>query len=153
MQETKKINGRPPIYRDEFSVQAGKLALLGMKDTELAQYFGVTVECIDKWKQNHPNFLQAIKENREISDIDVVVSLRKRALGYTASDGKDIPPDTTAAIFWLKNRQGKYWREKQEIATVEKIESEDVDIDSMSANELKTYMDFLKKHKKIDRSK
>lgn len=28
---------------------------------------------------------------------------------------KHYPPDTTAAIFWLKNRQPKKWRDKQEI--------------------------------------
>ena len=28
----------------------------------------------------------------------------------------EMPPDTTAAIFWLKNRQPDKWREKQELA-------------------------------------
>jgi len=35
---------------------------------------------------------------------------------------KHYPPDTTAAIFWLKNRQPAKWREKQEVETTIKVE-------------------------------
>jgi len=30
---------------------------------------------------------------------------------------KQYPPDPTSAIFWLKNRQPKIWRDKQEEET------------------------------------
>jgi hypothetical protein len=63
------------------------------------------------------------------ADERVTRSLFQRAVGYTASrdahrvhQGKAIatelikhyPPDTTACIFWLKNRRPEEWREKFE---------------------------------------
>jgi hypothetical protein len=99
----------------------------GKTDAEVADIVGVCEKTINNWKGRHPKFLEALKESKEIADELVEASLFSRAVGYSHADVKVItsfgnieivpctkyyPPDTTAAIFWLKNRQPERWREK-----------------------------------------
>ena len=42
--------GRPSKYKDEYCEQAEKLARLGVTDKEMAEFFGVTVQMLNKWK-------------------------------------------------------------------------------------------------------
>ena len=125
--------GRPTEYKEEYNEQVYKLCLLGAIDKEIADFFGVEEKTLNNWKIKHPEFLQSIKEGKEKADAEVAKSLYKRATGYKKKSIQfatfrgeitdreeyieDIPPDTTAAIFWLKNRKADVWREKQEIAT------------------------------------
>lgn len=121
---------RPTEYKEEYAEQARKLCLLGYTDKQLADFFNVAESTINNWKLKHPGFVESIKKGKAIADIEVVESLFKRATGfeYTEVEAKEsggraskkvtkkvVPPDTTAAIFWLKNRQSKTWRDKQEI--------------------------------------
>lgn len=120
--------GRPTKYKEEYSEQAYKLCLLGHTDAELASFFEVDERTINNWKIDYPDFFQSIKKGKEIADGNVVQSLYHRAIGYQAPDidikmyegqiietpyTKHYPPDATSAIFWLKNRQPKKWRDKQ----------------------------------------
>ena len=120
--------GRPTKYRIEYNEQAYKLCLLGHTDEELADFFEVHVSTIHQWKLDYPDFSDSIKKGKEIADAEVSKSLYHRALGYShpgvdikAVNGeivetqvmKHYPPDATSAIFWLKNRQPKKWRDKQ----------------------------------------
>ena len=130
MGEKKHAGGRPPIYKQEFAEQAKKLCLLGATDESLADFFGVSISCVAKWKVAHSEFLYALKEGKEVADATVAQSLFNRACGYKTKEAKiasvegkitDIvevdkyyPPDSTAAIFWLKNRQPKVWRDRVE---------------------------------------
>jgi hypothetical protein len=122
--------GRPTDYKEEYAEQAYKLCLLGHTDAELAEFFEVAESTINNWKHAHPEFLESVKRGKEIADGYVTESLYKRATGYSHPDvdikcyegeiietplTKHYPPDTTAAIFWLKNRQPKKWRDKHEI--------------------------------------
>ena len=97
--------GQPTAYKPEYPEQARKLCLLGYTDLELADFFSVCEATINNWKIAHPEFLESIKSGKVFADTDVVSSLHDKAI-----DG-----DTTAMIFWLKNRQPKMWRDKQEI--------------------------------------
>lgn len=122
--------GRPTKYKPEYEEQAYKLALLGATDADLADFFGVTEKTIRNWKKDHKGFLPALKKGKAEADAHVADRLFKRATGYTHeavkifNDGgkplvvpyeKHYPPDTTAAIFWLKNRQPEAWRDKQTV--------------------------------------
>lgn len=119
---------RPTNYREEYAEQARKLCLLGYTDKQLADFFNVSEQTINTWKTKHPQFLESIKKGKEIADVEVVESLYKRAIGTEYEEvelkvngkvkskrviKKFIPPDTTAQIFWLKNRQPQKWRDKQ----------------------------------------
>lgn len=95
--------GRNPEYKPEYDDIARKLCLLGHTDAELAAYFEVSETTINNWKIQYPSFLESLKDGKERADIKVTEGLYKRACDN----------DTTAAIFWLKNRQPKKWRDKQ----------------------------------------
>lgn len=123
--------GRPTKFKPEYVEQARKLAELGATDREIATFFEVTESTVYLWKLEHPSFSEALKVGKTAADDRVEQSLYRRALGY-AHDAVKIavnaqgevtevpfvehyPPDTTAAIFWLKNRRRDEWRDKQEI--------------------------------------
>lgn len=122
--------GQSSTYRPEYAEQARKLCLLGATDKELADFFEVTEQTINNWKKEQIEFFESIKKGKDLADADVAERLFNRACGYVAPDVdikvidsrivktdflKHYPPDTTAAIFWLKNRQKNKWRDKQEI--------------------------------------
>lgn len=122
--------GRPTSYKKEYDEQAYKLCLLGATDKEMADFFGVSEVTFNAWKKNHPEFLKSLKAGKESADANVAKSLYHRALGYSHPEDKIFndngepliiptikyyPPDTTAAIFWLKNRKPQEWRDKREL--------------------------------------
>ena len=127
-----KKRGRPPKWKPEYVDQAHKLALLGLTDVEIAQVFDVSEKTLNNWKKKKPDFLQSLKRGKMLADAEVSMSLYKRARGYTKTTTRDVkindevrtlnetkhyPPDSTAIIFWLKNRQPEKWRDKQEVAS------------------------------------
>lgn len=124
--------GRPSAYSKEFAKQAEKLAALGATDMEVADFFEVDVRTIYRWKHGHPEFCQALNVGKDKADERVINSLYQKAVGYEQDEVKifmpagaeapvyapyraKIAPDTTAAIFWLKNRKPTDWRDKQEV--------------------------------------
>lgn len=106
--------GRPTDYRPEYCEQAEKLCLLGHTDRELAEFFEVVEATIYNWKNEHPEFLEAIKRGKQVADANVAQAMYKNACGHTVA-GEYYPPNPTSGIFWLKNRQPKKWRERQEL--------------------------------------
>lgn len=130
-------NGRKTKYKQEYDELAFNYCLLGAKDTQLAEFFNVTEQTINNWKKDHPSFFESIKKGKQDADAEVANSLFHRAKGYSHPEVKvfnnqgeivthdtirHYAPDPTSAIFWLKNRQPKLWRDKQEIENTHKIE-------------------------------
>lgn len=119
--------GRPTKFQTAFIEQAQKLAELGATDREAAEFFDVSEDTLYTWKHTHPEFSEALKVGKATADNRVEQSLYRRALGYkhdavkiqVGGDGtittvpftEVYPPDTTAAIFWLKNRRPDLWRD------------------------------------------
>jgi hypothetical protein len=125
----KKGPGRPSKYKEEYAEQAKKLAEHGFTDEEMADFFKVCVSTLYLWKTKHIQFSDAIKIGGSPCDDRVERSLYQRATGYIIKSEKvfnasgtvlraetfeHIPPDTGAAIFWLKNRRKEQWRDKTE---------------------------------------
>lgn len=123
MEESRKV-GRPTKYKEEYVELAYKLTLLGMIDTQLADFFEVHESTIHQWKIDYPEFSESIRRGKAISDIEVVEALRKRAIGYSYDEikveeseqgkkktttTKEVIPDTTAQMFWLRNRHADKW--------------------------------------------
>ena len=131
-QGSKNKGGRPKIeFKEEYCKQVEKLCKLGATDKELAGFFEVSLRTLQYWKKEYPQFLHSLKSGKMIADADVAQRLYERAMGYEHAEtkffhhqGKIVsvetttyyPPDTTAAIFWLKNRQPENWRDKKEIS-------------------------------------
>ena len=140
----KKRRGRPKGikskidtsgYMPEFDKQAYKLCMLkNCIDTELAEFFEISVSTLKRWCKKYPSFGEAINKGKEESDFNVVKSLYSRAVGYShpeekvfMHDGEPVivnttkhyPPDTVACLAWLNNRQRDTWRNKDHQASVE----------------------------------
>lgn len=108
-------------------VDNNKLEELDYAESELAKKLNISIQQLAEWKETYPDLMKIIEENNEYYDDKVEQALLKRALGYeyeeteivASKDGKtskvkktkkEVPPDTTAIIFWLKSRNPKRWR-------------------------------------------
>lgn len=102
----------------------------GFTDEQIATKIGISKQTFYDWKKKYPDFSDSLKKGKEIVDIQVENALLKRALGYEyveyleecSEDGikkkktvKHVIPDTTAQIFWLKNRRPDLWRDKRDL--------------------------------------
>ena len=106
----------------------------GLTDEQIAKEIGVTTATLYNWKKAHKPIVEALKRGKAPVDAGVEKSLLQRAMGYDVVERtsalqrdpetgemamvvvkevtKHIPPDTTAQIFWLKNRKPAQWRDK-----------------------------------------
>lgn len=100
----------------------------GCTDDEIAKHCNVAPRTFANWKAKYPQLAAILRQGKEYADRRVERSLYQRALGCRVEevvyngDGdivkrivKDVPPDVTAIIFWLKNRKPEEWRDKREI--------------------------------------
>lgn len=101
----------------------------GLTDEQLAHNMGVTTSTLYAWKAKYSEISEALKRGKKVVDVEVENALLKRAKGFeytetrveqSVKDGRKVtlikrfvPPETAAAIFWLKNREPEKWREKQ----------------------------------------
>lgn len=137
-----KLPGRKGAYDADVPKRVFELAKLGLTERKIAMAIGVSHATIDNWKNKHPELLDALLAGKDQFDHGVQKSLIQRAQGYTYWEkkietikikGKSFPkvtrtkkhvlPDTTAIIFWLKNRHYTEWADvnKQEIHQVTDI--------------------------------
>lgn len=131
--------GRPTKYNEKFADLAYSFCLLGADDAFLALEFGVDEATINRWKIKYPEFCESLKKGKAIADAKIVQSLYKRAKGFDFTERhyelkkvktaegeaekeemvcvkkvvKYIAPDPVSIIYWLNNRQPKYWKNKQ----------------------------------------
>lgn len=105
----------------------------GLTDEQIARNMGINVSTLYDWKKKYSEISKSLKKGKEVIDRQVENALLKRALGYEYDevteqydrDGdcffkkvvtKQVQGDTTAQIFWLKNRKPEQWRDKQDIS-------------------------------------
>jgi len=129
--KAKAVMGRPTPYNPKTHpgfVEA--LARLGLNDEAIAVKLGISTATLYNWKNQHPDFLEAIKRGKTEPDDAVEASLYKRANGYEQTVQKPmvvggevkiveytekVAASDTAIIFTLKNRRPDRWRDKQEV--------------------------------------
>lgn len=120
--------GRPTLYNATLHPQqAHRLALLGLGDNQMAAVMGISPGTFNNWKKEHEEFLNELDQGRDEADGHVAAALLQRAVGYSHPDVdikmykgdiietpiiKHYPPDTAAALTWLKNRQPRLWRDR-----------------------------------------
>lgn len=130
--------------KDENLIKIKGWAKSGLSNEQIAKNIGINVATLYEWVNKYAEIGEALKKNKEIADYEVENSLYERALGqrvvlkkpvkvkrieYDPTTGKKIreyeevvsadeevyiTPDTTAQIFWLKNRKPECWRNKPE---------------------------------------
>lgn len=160
--------GRPTVYDPSFVEQVEKLCHLGATDTEIADFFNVDVRTIYRWKLKYPDFCQAIKIGKEPADDRVERSLYQRAAGYSYVEQQafkvkigpqeetvmvvDVerhqPCDTTAAIFWNKNRKPKDWKDVKSVDMSSKdgtMTPKGIDLSSLSPEVLEAVVAAMDK--------
>lgn len=110
----------------------------GLSEKQIAHNMGIAYSTFKDWKNKHSAFSALLKKSKRVIDEQVENSLLTKALGFTktvtkpvkvkevkySKEGKRqkevekvvmveeqvyVPPDTTAMIFWLKNRLPKDW--------------------------------------------
>lgn len=109
----------------------------GLTDEQISNNLGISTTTFYEYKSKYPEFSDTLKKGKEVIDYEVENSLLKKALGYeykeitkemkynrekevyelvvTKEVTKQVIPDTTAQIFWLKNRKPRQWRDKVEV--------------------------------------
>lgn len=118
-----------------FLKEIGQMARDGATEAEIAGKLNVAYSTFKKYKSDHEELRQALAANKEMADLNVEAALYRRATGFeydevtqerrfnrqtgefelvtTKTVTKTVPPDTTAQIFFLKNRRPDKWRDKQ----------------------------------------
>ena len=106
----------------------------GLTEEQIAHNMGIRRQTLNTWKNKYHSINDTLKRGKEVVDRQVENALLKRALGYRYEeitkemvlDGsgelavtkvveKEVAPDTTAQIFWLKNRKPAEWRDVKHI--------------------------------------
>lgn len=98
----------------------------GLIDEQIATNIGVSYSTFKEWKKKFPDFSAALKKGKDVVDREVENALYKSAIGFiyeeeTVTNAGDVvlvkkysKPNTTAQIFWLKNRKRNQWTDKVE---------------------------------------
>lgn len=124
----KRGKGQPTKYDPRYNHIARQACIIGAVEEDIARMLDVTITTVKNWKRDHYDFFVAIKQGKDIYDVEAVESsLLKRARGYDheveeeratregdilkLSKVTHIPPDVGAAIFWLCNRQPERWKQ------------------------------------------
>lgn len=139
----------------------------GLTDKQIAQNIGITEQTLNNWKKSYPSFFESLKRGKEVVDVQVENALLKRALGYTYDEvtrervldydpttgqvtgshmevtkkvTKEVQGDTTAQIFWLKNRRPEQWRDKRDVQVEGEINTNNP-FQGLSTDELRKLID------------
>ena len=104
----------------------------GLIDKDIAHNIGVSENTFCRWKKRSPAILGALRDGKPVADRKVESALFRSALGYqytevtrerdetgamvvTKEVVKEVKPNTTAQVFWLKNRLPEVWRDHPEL--------------------------------------
>ncbi|EFT93898.1 helix-turn-helix domain-containing protein [Enterococcus faecalis] len=112
---------------EEGLIKIGGWAKDGLTDEQIAQNIGISRSTLNEWKKRFPDIKDTIKRGKEVVDRQVENALFKSAIGYEYTEitkeltdsgmkvtkrvTKQVAPNPTSAIFWLKNRKPDQWRE------------------------------------------
>ncbi|WP_455256730.1 transposase [Peptoniphilus asaccharolyticus] len=123
----------------------------GLTDEQIAKNMGVRTSTLYDWKKKYSEISESLKRGKEVVDRAVENALLKRALGYSYTETtkelvgtkmivtkevvKEVQPDTTAQIFWLKNRRPDIWRDRKDLEAKVDVNQQDPFKD-MSKDEL-----------------
>lgn len=113
----------------------------GLTDEQIAKNLGISKASLENYKNQYLDFLDTLKRGKEVVDREVENALLKNALGYETEEiteeydakgrlisskriKKKVAPNTTAQIFWLKNRKPADWRDKKDVDVAGEIKTQ-----------------------------
>ena len=119
----------------------------GLTEEQITHNMGISRETLSQWKKKYPDISDTLKRGKEVVDLQVENALLKRALGYEYEEvsekyesgtltekkviKKQVIPDTTAQIFWLKNRRPDKWKDKQDVQVSGELKEEQTKLDDL----------------------
>lgn len=125
----------------------------GLTDEQIADNMGICRDTLIQWKKRFSDISDTLKRGKAVVDIEVENALLKRAVGYSYNEvtqerqlnpetgeyemavtkvvTKEVQPDTTAQIFWLKNRKRDVWKDKQNIEMSGNFNMESTKLDNI----------------------
>lgn len=122
-----------PWRTQEGLIQLEAWARNGLTLKQIAHNCNISERTLHNWRDCFPDIAEAIKKGAEVVDIEVENALKKAAVGYNYEEierhveliggvervkekrtTKYMPPNVTAAIFWLKNRKRNVWQDRPE---------------------------------------
>lgn len=111
-------------------------ALDGLTDAQIAKNMGIAEATLYRWKVDFQDIRESLQAPKDIADRAIENALYKKALAG----------DTTAMIFWLKNRKRLEWRDRIEnnIVTEEPIKV-DLNLQALDKEQLRLLVDLSKK--------
>lgn len=110
----------------------------GLTDEQIANNIGISRSTLAEWKKKYEDISDTLKKGKEVVDYQVENALLRNA----------IKGDTTAQIFWLKNRRPDKWRDKRDLEHSGGINVQN-QYENMTEEEL---MELAKKYEKINSS-
>lgn len=143
---------------EEGLMKIGGWAKDGLFDEQIAHNMGIKRQTLYEWKKRFPVISDVLKVNKEVVDRQVENAMLKSALGYKFEEvthenvfdeqegeyvlkvtkvvTKEVNPNVTAQIFWLKNRKPGQWRDKQEVEHSGGLDNK-LDLSGISVEELR----------------
>lgn len=128
----------------------------GLTDEQISRNMGIAYSTLRSWRDKFSAISAVLKKGKEVVDREVENALLKRALGYeytettreavknpdsgdiemrvTKEVTKKVVPDTTAQIFWLKNRKPDKWRDKPSYEDTSEIDKLDAILKGLKDN-------------------
>lgn len=96
----------------------------GLTDKQIAHNIGISQATLYEWKKQFPELSDTLKKSKDVVDRMVENALFKNA----------IEGNTTAQIFWLKNRKPDKWREKPVYEDTSELDKLDAILKGMKDN-------------------
>lgn len=132
------------IAEEDNLIRIAAYARNGLSEEQICKNLGVAFSTFRRAKKDPrygPAICEALRRGKEVVDFEVENMLHKRAMGYSYDEVKEeyeggilvkrtvikrmVPPDTTAQIFWLKNRKQEDWRDRREVDNTVALEKLD----------------------------
>ena len=158
----KRRVGRTPKYEQWLEpdnlIKLEGWARNGLTDEQIANNIGINRTTLYAWKAKYTDFSNALKRGKEVIDIMVENALLKSAMGYKYDEvvkeriynpetgeseivevkrtTKDVAPNSTSLIFWLKNRRPADWRDTKNIDAAVEVKNPFDGIDTADIKKL-----------------
>lgn len=147
----------------------------GLTDADIAKNIGISRSTLSEWKRSYPDISDALNTGAREADAIVENALYLKTQGHTitlkrpfkvkekifdkatgklleekehiemADYEEYVPADTTAQIFWLKNRLPEVWRDKinaelgGKVEHIDKLPEEDAELLRKVVSRLESY--------------
>ncbi len=115
--------GRPSEWNVDWAERVYEMAILGLRDEDIAKMLNISVSTLNNWKNAEPTFMEALSQGRDQATSRVSRSLYDQAVGYKrptvkifqfqgeiieAPYDEFVGPNHSATQFYLKNKSEEF---------------------------------------------